>query len=114
MQNPRWERSHRLARSYATATASGAAAMVDVLLCNGWAIDYLAGRLGAPAVAFLFFQNTDGDAVRGYHLSQPRGVVFRPAFQRNEENLALETYPPMQVAGVITEFDRVTDRARFE
>src|SRR4051794_35303573 len=88
--------------------------MVNVLLWRGCAVRHLAARFGAPALAFLLFQNADGDAIRGNHLSEPGGIVFGPSVQRNKQNLALETYPPMQVASVITEFDRVADGARLE
>src|SRR3954454_22797705 len=91
--------------------------MVNVLLWRGCAVRHLAARFGAPALAFLLFQNADGDAMRGNHFSEPGGIVFGPSVQRNKQKkktLPREPPPPMQVASEITEFDRVADGARLE
>jgi hypothetical protein len=68
----------------------------------------------SPAVTYFFVENADTDATSGNHLSETSGVVLGPTFQRNKQNFALETDTPMEISGVVAQFDRVAYRARFE
>jgi hypothetical protein len=68
----------------------------------------------SAAVTYFFVQNADTDATGGNHLSETSGVVLGPTFQCNKQNFALETDTPMEISGVVAQFDRVAYRARFE
>src|SRR5277367_1204940 len=72
------------------------------------------GPRGASTAVTIFVQNTDADPALRNHLSKPGRVVLGPALQRDKQNLALETDAPMQVSGMIPQFDGVADRARLE
>jgi hypothetical protein len=88
--------------------------VVKMIVCSGTVVIHWPAVFVGTLVAFLFIQNADADAARGNHLAKPGSVVLGPAFERNEQNLALETDAPMKISGVIAQFDGIADRARFE
>src|SRR6185437_16466271 len=72
----------------------------------------LAGLRGALAAAIVFLvQNADTDSASRNHLAKLVGVVLGLALECDKQTLALEADPPMQVSGVIAQFDGVADRA---
>src|SRR3984893_13616719 len=109
-QTIRSETFRRLARSPAGSTTSSMAIVVKMIFRGDLAVTCRRAFFADP-VTHLFVQNADTDAARGNHLAETRGVVLGPAFQRDEQGLALETDPPMNIYGVITAFDRISTRA---
>jgi hypothetical protein len=106
---------HLLARSPAALKASLVAMVVmKRIICGNRIVMHMRVCALSAAVTFFNVQNADTDATRGNHLSETSGVVLGPTFQRNKQNFALETDTPMQISGVIAQFDRVAYRARFE
>ncbi len=89
------------------------AIVMKMILFSDRAFIDLRAAFDAP-VPHFFVQNADADAARGDHLAEARGVVLGPAFQRNKQDLALEANPPMQISGVIAQFDRIAYRTRLD
>jgi hypothetical protein len=84
------------------------------IICGNRIVMHMRVCALSAAVTFFYVQNADTDATRGNHLSETSGVVLGSALQRNKQNLALESNTPMQISGVIAQFDRIAYRARFE
>jgi hypothetical protein len=84
------------------------------IICRNRIVMHMRVCVRSASIAYFFVQNADPDAAGRNHLSEPSGVVLRPTFQRNKQNFALETNTPMEISGMVTQFDRVAYRARFE
>src|SRR5260370_39731210 len=50
-------------------------------------------------------ESTHLDAPARNQVLEPRGIVFRPALQRDQKNLPVEPHSPVQVAGLVAELD---------
>ena len=68
------------------------------------------GPRGASTAVTIFIQNTDAYTTLRNHISKPGRVVLGPALQRDKQNLTLEADTPMQVSGMIPQFDGVADQ----
>ena len=63
---------------------------------------------------FFVFKCADGYPVRRDHILQSRSVIFRRPLERDEQGFAAEAHPPVKIADVIAELDRIGDRAGFD
>src|SRR5437764_372035 len=58
--------------------------------------------------------DADADPARPDQFAEPHYVVLRPPLHGDEQHLALEAYPPAEIADMIAELDGIADRARLQ